>query len=73
MIVTVTKAKENLSRCLAAAEKGQEVVIEQRGKQFELRYRVPIPQLPPYTDAEVDSGLDPETVGLLNRAARASR
>lgn len=73
MVVTVTKAKANLSRCLAAAEKGQEVVIEQGGKQFELRYRPPIPRLRPYTAEEVNSGLDDRTMRLLNRAAKASR
>ncbi len=73
MIVTVTKAKANLSRCLAAAEKGQEVVIEQRGKHFEIRYRPPLPHLRPYTSDEVDRGLDQDTARMLNRAARASR
>ena len=73
MIISVTKAKANLSRCLAAAEKGDEVVIEQGGKQFEIRYRAPLPHVKPYTAEEIDQGLDARTVRLLNRAARASR
>ena len=73
VIVTVNKAKNNLTRCLAAVKRGESVVIIQNGERYELRSVSPPVDLPRYTSTEVDAALDLRSLRLLNRAAKASR
>ena len=73
MKVTVTEARRNLRRCLAAAEQESVVIVAADGKRYQLRAVSGPPELLPYSAAEVDASLDRHTVRQLNRAAKASR